>query len=175
LRAEQTVSEMVVESLARQADALSERTGQPFEGAFTEVLETPAGRKLAELADGPHRHEKAVDWQAGLMADREAQRPVHLRELEGQRPATRGLSATWSGRRARPGARNTTRSYATGSPPWRVEPPGSNHRALWRRLPIHRVRERGILRTLGVGGSRKFVCIPRSPGRHNIVINTANG
>ena len=83
MRAEQTVSEMVVESLARQADALSERTGQPFEGAFTEVLETPAGRKLAELADGPHRHEKAVDWQAGLMADREAQRPVHLRELEG--------------------------------------------------------------------------------------------
>jgi hypothetical protein len=81
LRAEQTVSEMVVESLARQAEALSERTGQPFEGAFTEVLETPAGRKLAALADGPHRHRKAAEWQAGLIADREAQRPPHLQEL----------------------------------------------------------------------------------------------
>jgi hypothetical protein len=38
VRAEQTVSEMVVETLARQAEALSERTGQPFKDAFAEVL-----------------------------------------------------------------------------------------------------------------------------------------
>jgi hypothetical protein len=81
VRAEQTVSEMVVESLARQAEALSKGTNQPFEEAFAEVLETPAGRQLGELADGPHRHEKAAQWQAGLIADREAQRPAHLREL----------------------------------------------------------------------------------------------
>jgi hypothetical protein len=38
VRAEQTVSEMVVETLARQTEALSERTGQPFKDAFAEVL-----------------------------------------------------------------------------------------------------------------------------------------
>ena len=83
MRAEQTVSEMVVESLAREAEALSERTGHPFEDAFAEVLKTPAGGRLGELADGPHRHEKAAKWQAGLLADREARRPAHLRELGG--------------------------------------------------------------------------------------------
>ena len=41
MRAEQTVSEMVVEALARQAETLSERTGRPFEEAFAKVLETP--------------------------------------------------------------------------------------------------------------------------------------
>ena len=34
MRAVQTVSEMVVEVLARQAEALSERTGQTFKDAF---------------------------------------------------------------------------------------------------------------------------------------------
>ncbi len=80
MRAEQTVSEMVVESLARRAEALSEGNDQPFEDAYAQVLKTPAGRQLGELADGPHRHEKAAEWQAGLLADREAQRPAHLRE-----------------------------------------------------------------------------------------------
>ncbi len=47
------------------------------------MLKTPAGRRLGELADGPHRHEKAAEWQAGLLADREAQRPAHLRTSEG--------------------------------------------------------------------------------------------
>ncbi len=83
VRAEQTVSEMVVESLARQAESLSEESGQPFEEAFAEVLKTPAGRRLGDLADGPHRHEKAAEWQAGLLADREAQRPARLRTSEG--------------------------------------------------------------------------------------------
>ena len=81
VRAEQTVSEMVVESLARQAETLSKETKRPFEEAFAQVLDTPAGRKLAALADGPHRHRKAAEWQAGLIADREAQRPPHLQEL----------------------------------------------------------------------------------------------
>ena len=71
MRAEQTVSEMVVESLARRAEALAERSGQPFEEAFAEVLQTPAGRKLGEFADGPHSHEKAADWQTGLLRERE--------------------------------------------------------------------------------------------------------
>ena len=85
MRAEQTVSEMVVETLARQAEALSEREGQPFTDAFAEVLGTPAGRLLAELADGPHRHERATDWQADLTDDRRSQWPAGL---------MRGLAST---------------------------------------------------------------------------------
>src|SRR5919112_3343961 len=76
MRAEQTVSEMVVEVLARQAEALSEREGRPFEDAFVEVLDTPAGRLLTELADGPHRNERAAEWQAHLIGDRLSQRPA---------------------------------------------------------------------------------------------------
>jgi len=117
LRAEQTVSEMVVESLARQAEALSERTGHPFEDAFAEVLKTPAGGLLGELADGPHRHEKAAKWQAGLLADREARRPAHLRELGGAETATHGWGTTWSGPKVQPGARSTSRIGARGSSP----------------------------------------------------------
>jgi hypothetical protein len=82
VRTEQTVSEMVVESLGRQAHVLSERSGRPFEEALVEVLKTPAGYLLAELADGAHRREKAAKWQAGLLNDREAQRPAHLRSSE---------------------------------------------------------------------------------------------
>lgn len=83
LRAEQIVSEMVVEALVHQAEALSDKTRRPLEEAFAEVLETPAGRQLVELAEGPHHREKAADWQAGLLRDREAQRPAHLRTSEG--------------------------------------------------------------------------------------------
>jgi CheY-like chemotaxis protein len=78
VRAEQTVSEMVTEALARQAEALAEGTGRPFEDAFAEVLETPAGRLLAGLIESPHRHEKAAYWQAALRAEREAERPAVL-------------------------------------------------------------------------------------------------
>ncbi len=39
MRAEQTVSEMVAEALARQAEELADRTGQPLEEAFQQVLE----------------------------------------------------------------------------------------------------------------------------------------
>src|SRR5829696_1804027 len=76
MRAEQTVSEMVVEVLARQTESLSEREGRLFEDAFVEVLDTPAGRLLTELVDGPHRHERAAEWQAHLIADRLSQRPA---------------------------------------------------------------------------------------------------
>ena len=66
MRSEQTVSEMVAEVLARQAEELASRTGQPIWEAYDEVCRTEAGRQLAELADGPHRHEKARYWQAHL-------------------------------------------------------------------------------------------------------------
>lgn len=67
MRADQTVSEMAVEVLARQAQELAARTGQPFWEAYKEVLRTEGGRQLAGLAEGPHRHEKARYWQANLL------------------------------------------------------------------------------------------------------------
>lgn len=73
---------MVAEVLARQARVLSGASGRPLEEASAEVLGTPAGRLLAELAEGPHRHEKAADWQAGLLRDREARRSARLRSSE---------------------------------------------------------------------------------------------
>jgi hypothetical protein len=73
---------MVVEVLARQAEALSERTKLSFDEAFAEVLKTPAGRQLGDLADRHHRHERAARWQAGLLAGRETRRPAHLRTSE---------------------------------------------------------------------------------------------
>jgi CheY-like chemotaxis protein len=88
MRAEQTVSEMVVEVLARRAEALSEREGRPFKDAFVEVLTTPAGRLLGELADGSYRHERAAEWQAHLIADRLSQRPVT--PLDGQASTVEG-------------------------------------------------------------------------------------
>jgi hypothetical protein len=77
LRAEQTVSEMVVEVLARQAEELAARTGQPFHEAYEDVLETEAGCQLAELAEGPHRHEKARYWQANLLFERVSEQAGH--------------------------------------------------------------------------------------------------
>jgi hypothetical protein len=95
VRAEQTVSEMVAEVLARQAGALSEKTGRPLEEASVEVLRTPAGRQLAELAKGPQRHERAADWQAGLLGDREARRPARLQVSVNGREAGEAGRHSW--------------------------------------------------------------------------------
>lgn len=78
VRAEQTVSEMVVEALARQAEEQAARTGQPFGEAYEDVLETEAGRQLGELAEGPHRHERASYWEANLQFERVSERARHL-------------------------------------------------------------------------------------------------
>lgn len=74
MRARQTVSEMVVEVLARQADELASRTGRPFREAFEEVKRTEAGGQLAQLAEGAHRHEEARHWQANLLFERAGKR-----------------------------------------------------------------------------------------------------
>ena len=63
---DQTVLEMVEEVLERQAKALADNTGQPFESALEIVASTKAGRQLRQLRDGPNRREKARDWQADL-------------------------------------------------------------------------------------------------------------
>jgi hypothetical protein len=69
MRRELTVSEMVVEVLGRQAKALVERTGQPFQDALVAVLRTDAARQLEELATGPHRDQKASYWLARLVQE----------------------------------------------------------------------------------------------------------
>jgi hypothetical protein len=71
---EQTVSEMVEEVLANQAKLLAERTGQTFESALGVVAGTEAGRRLRELADGEHRHEKDREWQASVHWERAERR-----------------------------------------------------------------------------------------------------
>ena len=76
MQPEQTVSEMAAQVLGRQAKARAHRSGQSLEEALAEVLKTPAGRRLGELADGPHRHQKAAQWQASLIEKRAAQRAL---------------------------------------------------------------------------------------------------
>ena len=70
MRAEQTVSEMALEILVRQAKALAGQSGRPLDKALVEVLKTEAGGRLSELAEGPHRSEKAHQWQAALVEER---------------------------------------------------------------------------------------------------------
>jgi hypothetical protein len=58
---------MAEEVLMRQAKALARRRRQSLEAARQAVSHTEAGRKLRELANGEHRHEKAQDWQASVL------------------------------------------------------------------------------------------------------------
>lgn len=88
VRAQQTVSEMVVEVLARQAEELAARSGQDFHEAFEEVLQTEAGHQLCELAEGPHRHEKARDWQANLLFERVLERVSERESEQPRHPVT---------------------------------------------------------------------------------------
>ena len=78
MRPEQTVKEMAEEVLVRQAKALVDRTGQPFETSLESVAETEAGRQLRELANCEHRHEKAQDWQVSSLSERTEGRRMHL-------------------------------------------------------------------------------------------------
>jgi hypothetical protein len=74
MRKNQRVADMAVEVLARQVGARVSRTGEAFEAALKAVLETEAGRQLAELRDGPHGDEKAEDWQEALAHKRAQER-----------------------------------------------------------------------------------------------------
>src|SRR3712207_6173746 len=70
----QRVADMAIDALARQAGERAERTGEPFEEALKAVLKTEAGRQLGELRDGPHRDEKAQEWQEDLTQQRARER-----------------------------------------------------------------------------------------------------
>src|SRR5918992_1156170 len=70
----QRVADMAIDVLARQAGERAQRTGEPFEEALKTVLDTEAGRQLGELRDGPHRDERAKEWQENLVRDRARER-----------------------------------------------------------------------------------------------------
>ena len=89
---EQTVSEMVEEILTRQAKALVERTGQPFQSALEAVSKTDAGSQLRELANGEHGNERAGDWQVGLAPKRAEER--YKSRLEGYMEWLEGKEAS---------------------------------------------------------------------------------
>jgi hypothetical protein len=74
LQPDQTVSEMALEVLERQAKALAQRSSRPLEEALVEVLKTEPGGLLSELVEGPHRSEMARQWQADLQKERIEQR-----------------------------------------------------------------------------------------------------
>ncbi len=70
MQKDQTVSQMAQEVLTRQAEALAHRSGRSLEDASQAVSDTEAGRRLRELADGEHRHEKGREWQASVHRER---------------------------------------------------------------------------------------------------------
>jgi hypothetical protein len=81
MQKDQSITEMATEVLARQAGARARRTGESLEEALKAVLETEAGRRLAQLRDGPHRDERAELWQPNLLRERaEERRQARVRE-----------------------------------------------------------------------------------------------
>ena len=77
LQQEQTVSEMALEVLERQAKALVQWSGQSLEDAKQAVSDTEAGQQLRDLAHGEHRHERARDWQVSVFGGRAEERFMH--------------------------------------------------------------------------------------------------
>ena len=99
---EKQVGEMVAEILARQARALSERTGASSGRAFEAVLKTEAGRLLVELRVGSHGDESARRWQRDLPLERAKERSRLQREVkdrersqERERERVRILQDAW--------------------------------------------------------------------------------
>ena len=76
----QSVADMVDEVLVRQTKARVEGTREPFEVALEAVLETEAARQLRKLRDGPHRGERAFQWQEDLTRGRRRERVQAARE-----------------------------------------------------------------------------------------------
>jgi hypothetical protein len=74
----QRVADMVEEVLACQAKARAERIGEPFGKALRAVFDTDAGEQLSKLRDGPHRYERAEDWQASIARERAVEQVVAL-------------------------------------------------------------------------------------------------
>jgi hypothetical protein len=81
LQQNQSITEVATEVLARQAGARAKRTGESLEEALRAILQTEAGRRLGRLREGPHRDERAEQWQPSLLQERaEERRLARLRE-----------------------------------------------------------------------------------------------
>jgi hypothetical protein len=74
MKKKQRVVEMADEVLARQARVRAERTGESFEEALKAVRKTEAGRQLKKLSEGPHRDERADQWQEDMSQERAEER-----------------------------------------------------------------------------------------------------
>jgi hypothetical protein len=74
MKKRQKVGDMADEVLARQARARAERTGESFEEALKAVRKTEAGRQLEELSEGPHRDQRAQEWQEEMARERTEER-----------------------------------------------------------------------------------------------------
>ena len=74
MKKRQKVGDMADEVLARQARVRAERTGESFEEALKAVRKTEAGRQLKELSEGPHRDERADQWQEDMSQERAEER-----------------------------------------------------------------------------------------------------
>ena len=74
MKKKQRVGDMADEVLARQARARAERTGESFEEALKSVRNTEAGRQLEELSEGPHRDQRAAQWQEEMSRERTEER-----------------------------------------------------------------------------------------------------
>ncbi len=86
----QTVAEMAVDVLARQAGTRATRTGESFEETLKAVLATEAGHQLGGLRDGSHRDESAQQWQENLRRERTRERDEeHSRAQQKERSRTR--------------------------------------------------------------------------------------
>ena len=73
------VADMVDDVLTRQAKAYAARIGELFEDALKAVVGTKAGWQLQELRNGPHRHERADEWQSEVAQKRAEERAKLLR------------------------------------------------------------------------------------------------
>ena len=91
MQRDQSVFEMAQEVLENQARSMTLQTGQTFSAAMQAVADTEAGRQLRELRDGPHRNEKAGQWQASLLWGRIEER--HYSWVEGYMEWLRGKEA----------------------------------------------------------------------------------
>ena len=75
---------MANEVLVRQAKARVEQTGETLEEAMEAVLETEAGSQLRDLREGPHRDEKADEWQEGVARERPRNAPTRAIDVPNQ-------------------------------------------------------------------------------------------
>ena len=64
MRAQQSVSDMAEETLARQAVALIQRSGEPLLEALEAALKTPAGRQPVVLRGRAHQREEDLLFPA---------------------------------------------------------------------------------------------------------------